>query len=340
MRAAAFRDVLKVLFYLVSCFVLAAIITPPFYEMGKGFANQTLSQDSHEALKWLATKAERAQFDTYYKRALLLVAVLGLYPLSRSLRSRFNPGRLRGTEWEEHLDPTTFAHNRHDLRSARSCIFQIVPGFLLSTTIVFLLAWGLLHFQWFEWKGEPTTDKLVSVAGRALRIAIFVSIVEELLFRGALLSIFLRAFKPAVAIVFLSFLFASSHFLSPPDDIVIEDPAAPLAGMELLYQTGLRFIQPSTIMRGFLPLFLIGIVLGIARYRTRSLWLPIGLHIGWIFAEKVVGRMTRRIEDFDPSLNIYVGKKLTNGLIPSAGIIVTGLILLAILRFLEPRKRT
>lgn len=338
MRTAAFRDVLKVVTYLVGCFLLAALITPPFFEMGKGFAYQTLNNEAPDSLTWLATKAERAPFDTYFKRALLLTALVGLYPLCRSLRSSFNPGKLQNTTWSAYLDPESSQAVCYSLRKVRFGFLQATFGFVLASTVTLVLAWGLLETDWFHWRIEPNTGNVLKISGTAIRIATIVSIMEEALFRGALLGIFLRAFKPALAILLLSLLFAASHFLSPPDDWVITDPTDTWAGLELLRQTSLKFVQPDVLIHSFLPLLLIGIILGIARYRTFSLWLPIGLHAGWVFSAKVVNRMAKRSEDFSESYHFYVGNKITNGLLPSAGILVVGIILMVYLTLTQQKK--
>jgi CAAX amino terminal protease family. len=44
------------------------------------------------------------------------------------------------------------------------------------------------------------------------------------------------------------------------------------------------FGDPMMVLAAFATLFLIGCILADARVLTRSLWLPIGLHAGWIFA--------------------------------------------------------
>ena len=70
------------------------------------------------------------------------------------------------------------------------------------------------------------------------------------------------------------------------------------------------------------------VVIGMARLRTRSLWLPVGLHGGWIFgiglfaaiakASKAVAR-----DQWLP----WVGETLKSGLIPLAVLALTGLAL-------------
>jgi membrane protease YdiL (CAAX protease family) len=73
-----------------------------------------------------------------------------------------------------------------------------------------------------------------------------------------------------------------------------------------------QFTDPVMVLAAFTTLFLIGWVLADARLRTRSLWLPIGLHGGWIFVAGVVGKMTKRESEILP----WLGRNLLIGLIP------------------------
>lgn len=149
MRTAALVDVLKVVTYIVACFLLAAVITPPLYEMGKGFAHAALNKDTADKVTWLADKADKAEFDIY---------------------------------------------------------------------------------------------------------------------------------------------------------------------------------------------FIIGLLLGIARYRTTSLWLPIGLHMAWVFSMKMFGHLATRRDDFPEAYNLYMGTKMIEGLIPIGALVLTGLALLFYLSLIKSKK--
>ena len=48
------------------------------------------------------------------------------------------------------------------------------------------------------------------------------------------------------------------------------------------------------VLAGFTTLFLIGLILADARLQTRSLWLPIGLHAGWILASGAFNKIAHR----------------------------------------------
>jgi len=66
------------------------------------------------------------------------------------------------------------------------------------------------------------------------------------------------------------------------------------------------------LVSAFATLFLIGCVLADARMLTRSLWLSIGLHAGWIFGSGTFSLLARRQALALP----WLGKNLLVGIIP------------------------
>ena len=79
----------------------------------------------------------------------------------------------------------------------------------------------------------------------------------------------------------------------------------------------------------FASLFLIGWILADARLRTRSLFLAIGLHSGWIFVAGIVGKLTRRETVMLP----WLGTNLLTGLLPLAVGLVTWTLMIGWLRY-------
>ena len=66
------------------------------------------------------------------------------------------------------------------------------------------------------------------------------------------------------------------------------------------------------VASAFATLFVIGCILADARVLTNSLWLPIGLHAGWIFASGAFGLLARRQIVAFP----WLGKNLLVGIVP------------------------
>ena len=109
----------------------------------------------------------------------------------------------------------------------------------------------------------------------------------------------------------------------------------------MLHQIGLKVTQPEVILHSFVSFFTIGLLLGIARYRTASLWLPIGLHTGWVFSMKIFGHLATRREDFPGGYDVFIGKRITEGIIPVIALILTGIALMCYLHLIkstEPRE--
>jgi membrane protease YdiL (CAAX protease family) len=89
-----------------------------------------------------------------------------------------------------------------------------------------------------------------------LYMFLFVALLEETLFRGFIFQRLLDGVGVWPAQIALATLFAVSHWGSP--------------GM-----------QGTTEIVAFMDLFLAAVLLGLAYLRTRSLALPVGLHLGW-----------------------------------------------------------
>jgi membrane protease YdiL (CAAX protease family) len=132
----------------------------------------------------------------------------------------------------------------------------------------------------------PLADSLERFAG-ALGSGLFVGFMEEVFFRGLLFLGLLEAGHPLRAYVLANLFYSALHFIKPGEDYFL-DRLEPLAGFRHLLTTFEPFLHPLELLPGFFSLFLIGVVLSYALARTRNLYLPIGLHAGWIIALKMV----------------------------------------------------
>lgn len=183
-------------------------------------------------------------------------------------------------------------------------------------------------------KKIPGLGKLL---GGTLPPAIGASLLEEWLFRGLLLGFWLKFSKPLAACIGTSFFFAFVHFLQPPDGSIIATPQAPLAGFELLGKILLHFTNPQFFITDFAVLFVIGMILAMARVQTGTLWFSIGLHAGWIIAFKGFNLLYREIDThaFHPW---GVGGSLRSGLFPLLTLGLTAVICHFVLKCLERKK--
>ena len=188
---------------------------------------------------------------------------------------------------------------------------------------------------------------------KALGPSISASLVEEIIFRGIFLGICLRTFRPATAIILVSLLFSALHFLQPPSNIAVFTQGEPLAegavyidpgnsysGFQLLQAVLLRFQNFELVLFEFISLTAIGLILAYARYATASLWLPIGLHTGWIFAYVSFKKISLRLPQADDSVSYLVGSNLKEGLIPMGTLALTALLVFLFVRIFPSRGIT
>ena len=167
----------------------------------------------------------------------------------------------------------------------------------------------------------------LSTAGAVLAAAIVVPLIEELFFRWLFLGILLRSLRPVVAGVITSAFFAVVHFLKAPTRP--NENVTWLSGFHSIANSFAQFADPIMVLASFTTLFLIGWILADARLRTRSLFLPIGLHSGWIFVAGVVGKMTKRETIILP----WLGTNLLIGLLPLALGLITWALMIGWLRY-------
>jgi membrane protease YdiL (CAAX protease family) len=303
MRSEASGDVLKVWLYAAAAVWLGAWTAPLLYNAGKALAEVSSVKQTNGLLEWLAGVCRAAQFPGFFQASLWLAGGLLFLPFAGSLRvSR----RLA-------VDGQRLLANPRGLR-------QGVTGFLLVTALFLLIAGVLILAGVLAWKspGESLPRILLRATATALGLAVF----QEIVFRGVVLGIFLRALRPAVALGASALLFALVHLLVPPPGMNVPDPDASGVGFELLRQIANRFFSLPGALASFAPLLAFGVVLAHARWRTASLWLPIGLHGGWMFVNTLLGSVTLSRS----SLWVVSGDSLRQGLIPLLGILLAGLL--------------
>ena len=236
-------------------------------------------------------------FETFFHRAMLIAAVLGLWPLLRVSNVR-------------NLSDLGLAPNTHRVRDiGAGVLLSVIPLLFCGALLIAFHIYSFRHI--FLW----------SRIGTVLLAAISVPFIEETFFRGLVLGILLRTGRKFLPIVGVSVLFAAVHFLKGPDratEIVTWS-----SGFHSIAQAFAGFGDPVMVGSAFATLFLIGCVLADARVLTRSLWVPIGLHGGWIFASGTFSWLARRRMDAFP----WLGKNLLVGFVPLCLAAVTWIIM-------------
>lgn len=337
-RRGSGNDVIKIFVYVAASLVLAAFIAPWLYQLGKGLAEVFASKEGNGPIQFIAKSAGRADFPKFFDRAVMLSALVLLFPLTSWLRLGRPPGSYRDTPWSLRLpDNVVISDHGQPLRRNPQGWWQFGTGLIIAGGLLLLSGWLMLQAGCFMWKDAAASTRgmpnkfieeidLMKAVSKVLPGALVVALIEEILFRGVLLGIFLRAMRPAPAIATLSFLFAFVHFLQPPPMVRVPDPEAMNAGFVLLGQIFSRFADPMSMVSRFLILAAVGVVLAYARYRTASLWLPIGLHVGWVFGMGIFKAATWPVVGLPEAMRWLVGMSLLEGLLPLSVVIVTGML--------------
>jgi membrane protease YdiL (CAAX protease family) len=271
------KDAARLLGYFAATILFGALAAPLLYWAAQGLAARGI-------LPALAA----FDFESFFHRALMIGALLFLWPLLRSLR----------------------VHGPQDLGLVRNPdrARDAAAGFCLAAVPLFCLGIVLLATGIYRLRADIPW---LAVATVALSAAI-VPLIEESLFRGIFLGVLLRGNRPLVATLLSAAIFSIVHFLKAPEETTTAVDWT--SGFVSIAHSLDQFAEPLLLLAGFTILFLIGWILAEARLRTRSLWLSIGLHAGWIFAAGAFGKIGHREILALP----WLGRSLQIGIVPLA----------------------
>lgn len=294
------RVIRLLLIYLFMVFIGGALLAPWVWRGAQALGS---------ACPMLAPIAAHP-FHRYVNRCLIVLALVGAVPLIRS----FQLGSWRELGWCQ------------PWKRPLSLGFALGFASLGIVVAVQLLAG---HVDWTR-TASPSQwlHRVTSAAGAAAAVAV----IEEILFRGAVFSVLRRTLPFAGAAAIVSGLFAWVHFM--------ERPPAPASvnswtGLLILAQmlrglTDLHLLFPAIINLG-----LIGWMLALARERSGTLALPIGLHAGWVFWLKIA---LFAFVPFSPAISGFWGSgKLVDGWLATVVLAGQSVLLHA---WLKPRQRS
>lgn len=160
-----------------------------------------------------------------------------------------------------YLDRRTFVSL--GLRVDRQSIFDLLFGIALTGLmlgLIYLFEWvfGWIEVESFAWQFEGGRNLVLSILIMVL-IFTLASWQEELLSRGYWLQNLSDGLNRSLGVLLSSAAFALGHVMNP-----------------------------NLSWQALLGLFLSGLFLAYGYLRTKQLWLPIGLHLGWNFFEGTV----------------------------------------------------
>ncbi len=299
---------MKVWIYAVVVVLVGAWSSPLFYNAGKALAEVTHEKRTNDLLKKLGAVCARAEFPDFFVLTLIGVAVVLFLPFTETLQLKGGggDGRAEGQPLKKNV------------RRGRDWVM----GVMLAAGIFSAIGFLLLLAGPFASRGAPEgVGKLIV---RLLPWILVGAIIQEWLFRGVVLGIFLRAWGVEIGLTAMAVLLAMLYFIIPPAGMNVPDPDASGVGFELLKMMLSRLRSPAVWVREFLPLVAMGWVLGYARWRTASLWLPAGLHAGWILANGFFLSLARPVVSGDAISKVVAGTSLAQGLVPLVGTLAIG----------------
>ena len=215
-------------------------------------------------------------FHRYVSRSLLALALIGLWPLLRSLGVRGGPdvGLVKPAgQWR-----------------------KLAGGFALGFVSLACVAVVVLAVGARSLNNDVSAGRLMEKAMGAALTAAIVAVLEEILFRGAIFGALRKTCRWQTALLISSAIYAIVHFFSRP-----QSPAEIhwAAGLALLPAMLRGLVDVEQIVPGFFNLTLAGALLALAYQRTGNLYCSIGLHAGWIFWLTFYGFLTREVAGAD-----------------------------------------
>ncbi len=286
------KDVIKLAAYFIATIVIGAVLAPILFWTAQSLA-------AHGVFPFLA----RYDFETFFHRALLVAAVLLLWPLLRV-------GHVRGL-----ADLGLAPNSRWGRDLVAGAAISVVPLLLCGVLLIAFHVYGFRHsFAWARF-------------GKMLLASIAVPFIEEAFFRGIVLGVLLRTGRKYIAICAVSAIFAAVHFLKAPERT--SEIVTWTSGFSSIAHAFDGIGEPMMLVSALATLFLIGWILADARVLTQSLWLSIGLHCGWIFASGTFSRLVRQQALILP----WIGKNMLVGIIPLGVAVLTWIIMRTWLKY-------
>jgi membrane protease YdiL (CAAX protease family) len=288
------KDAARLLVYFAATILIGALLAPVFFWGGQSLA-------AHGSFPFLAT----VDFERYFHRALLVAALVLLWPLFRSVRM-------------EDLSLTPNPNWSRDL----------LTGFLFAAIPLLCCGAILIASHFYSLQSDVNWLALAKI----IPAAAVVPMIEETFFRGLVLGLLLRSGHRYVPIFVTSALYSIVHFLKAPEQT--STVVTWTSGFNSIAHSFAQFADPILLVASFTTLFLVGWILADARMRTRSLWLPIGLHAGWIFASGSFNRIAEAKVVMLP----WLGRNLLVGIVPLGVGCLTWLIIRGWLKYVGAPK--
>ena len=301
-----FQNLLRLFGYVGVVLLAACIVSPPLY-----WAGSWLSESG------ILPLVKGFPFHRYFSRSVQVSALILIWPAFCWIGIR-------------HLRELGIAPNSR-WRS------DLLAGFLMALLPIVLM--GMVYVQQGVWVlvDPVNSNRFFTIAASAVAV----SLLEEFFFRGVILGLCLMAMGRWSALLVSALIFSVVHFVKTSKS-VRGDPVTWSSGFE---QIPLAFSSapPWPLLGwGFLSLLVAGLILGVATSRTRSLFLSIGLHAGWIFGQKGLELLAKFSPKPADAMLPWAGPNVVSGavptgLVPVAVLLLTWIFVLLRLRHVEKK---
>ena len=257
-----FKPLISLLLIFIAAPLLAVLTSPWIY--------MAIQSHSVEVLHWVQESAVAGTnlfwadivdsiFTSPFRRVndrVVLICVLGLLaPACRmsGLRGRVDFGIPKRSDWAR--------------------LFGV--GLLVAAaSMLFVYMIGLFA-------GVYGPAQVGGVVGELLKIIIgmlLIGVIEEILFRGYILNALRKSLGPVAAVLLSSALFAVVHFITPAEPEITDRWYSGFLLFSNLFANASDTFWPEVC-----TLFCMGTVLATLSYWTRSVYITIGLHAGWVW---------------------------------------------------------
>ena len=207
-------------------------------------------------------------FHRIYDRSIMLVALAGLWPLLRAIGFRFwsDIGYVRARGWWHHL----------------------LAGYALGIITLTMMIAILVVCGGQRLVFAKTAEQMAGAGPRFFFVGVIVALIEETLFRGALQGALQRRWPVASAVTIASAVYSLTHFLKPAGVNIAADQVTWTSGGKCLAWIVTQSMSQRGVPVQFVSLFLVGCVLGLAYAKTGAIYLPVGLHAGWVLVNEFI----------------------------------------------------
>lgn len=322
-RVSAFGDVIKVWVWALGSLALGLWLTPVAFNGGKALFELSVTKDFNGIVNKVAAWSGAARLEDFFMVCWPVVAVALLLPLIEWLRLGEGANREKGNRpWQVRLPHGAGKDSGQPIRPDRWGPLQALTGFLATFGCFTLIGYVMVKAGAFGWAGDAKAwrEGVLFDIGVALAVAVLV----EVFFRCAVLGIFLRAMKAPAAIALAALMFGGIHYLLSGFGTAEKVDGETLSAIHL---TGIILgggDLSARIITVFLPWFAFGCVLGWARWRTASVWLPSGLLMGWLLADRLFSKAAHAIDSGDRLSVYFASGSVQTGLVPLLGVFAVG----------------